>query len=191
MKPCRRNRKRIAWLAIGALEGPAARDLRAHLEVCEGCRRYFAEISNAAEILAATAITPDIETSESFHRRVSGVLKAEALPSRKRGMEFLRAVSLRWRVAAPALAAMVLGCAILSQFRHHANPSTFRPAVAPVTQPAYTRSETRPSIRNYQLAMNRSLDELDELLTKQAKSNPSFGPIYRASASALGDGPDH
>jgi hypothetical protein len=40
MKPCAKNRKLIAWLALGALEARRAAALRAHLALCEGCRQY-------------------------------------------------------------------------------------------------------------------------------------------------------
>jgi len=46
MKPCAQNRKLIVWLSLNVLDASQARQLRAHLETCEGCRRYLAEISN-------------------------------------------------------------------------------------------------------------------------------------------------
>ena len=45
MKPCVENRKPIALLAVNALEGPEASELRAHLELCSGCRKYLEEIA--------------------------------------------------------------------------------------------------------------------------------------------------
>ena len=53
MKPCAQNRKLIAWLASNALDARQTRQLQAHLETCEGCRRYLAEISNVTERLTA------------------------------------------------------------------------------------------------------------------------------------------
>ena len=76
MKPCAQNRKLIAWLASNALEAQQARQLQAHLETCEGCRRYLAEISNVTERLAATESNPDIQASEVFHRKLAGRLRA-------------------------------------------------------------------------------------------------------------------
>ncbi len=61
MKPCSNHRKLIAWLAVDALDDPQTRSLRAHLETCEGCRRYLAEISNVAQKLSAAATPPTFE----------------------------------------------------------------------------------------------------------------------------------
>src|SRR2546427_135224 len=69
MKHCSNNRKFIAWLAMDALDDRRTQALRAHLETCEGCRRYLAEIPNVAEKLGATATPPDIQAAESFHQR--------------------------------------------------------------------------------------------------------------------------
>src|SRR6266852_3236258 len=81
MKPCSNNRKLIAWLAVDALDDRQTRSLRAHLETCEGCRRYLAEISNVAQKLSAAAAPPDIHAAESFHQRVLGALRAEETAS--------------------------------------------------------------------------------------------------------------
>ena len=75
MKPCAQNRKLIAWLASNALDARQTRQLQAHLETCEGCRRYLAEISNVTERLAAAETNPDVQASESFHRKVAGKLR--------------------------------------------------------------------------------------------------------------------
>ena len=53
MKPCRKYRKQVVWLAAAALADGEARALRAHLETCAGCRAYLAEISHVTERLAA------------------------------------------------------------------------------------------------------------------------------------------
>jgi anti-sigma factor RsiW len=46
MNPCPRNRQPLAWLALNSLPAPETAALRAHLEACAGCRRYFVEISS-------------------------------------------------------------------------------------------------------------------------------------------------
>jgi len=191
MKPCGRNRKPIAWLAVGALEPPATRELRAHLAVCEGCRAYLQEISDVAQALNATAITPDIDGPESFHRRVAGALRLETPPfAWQRAAALLRGGLLNWRVALPALAVLVLGTATFSHFQRHATALAPRPAIAAVVPTANTPSELEPSIGNYQIATRGSPDQLDELLTKQANRSPSFAPVYTAWAFARVNGPD-
>ena len=52
MNPCANQRHLIAALALAMLEAQPARELRAHLETCEGCRGYLAEL---AEVTKRTA----------------------------------------------------------------------------------------------------------------------------------------
>jgi len=78
MKPCNKNRKLIAWLALDELEDRRARELRAHLENCAGCRGYLKEISNVTEKLATAQAESDVQATESFHQRVVGALRATA-----------------------------------------------------------------------------------------------------------------
>ena len=71
MKPCSRNRKLIAWLALDALDAREAAALRDHLSVCEGCRRYWEGTSKVTEALASAQPDSELEASEFFHRRVA------------------------------------------------------------------------------------------------------------------------
>src|SRR2546425_12391139 len=106
MKPCPTRRKRIAWLALDALDVQEARDLRAHLETCEGCRRYLEEISNVTERLIAAQRGPDVQASESFHQRVVGRLRADYSGSFSETVgPRLRAMLLKWRPVMPAIGA--------------------------------------------------------------------------------------
>ena len=74
MKPCGRNRKQIASLAVNALGAQEADDLQAHIRTCEGCRRYLGEISLLTRSLASLETPLNIQTSENFHRLVVGAL---------------------------------------------------------------------------------------------------------------------
>ena len=78
MKPCSRNRKRIAWLTLDLLGDGEARDLRTHIEACEGCRDYLAEISRVTARLTAVKEPQKLHATEIFHRRVARALNAEA-----------------------------------------------------------------------------------------------------------------
>jgi hypothetical protein len=78
MKPCAKNRRPIAWLALGALESGPARELRAHLEVCPACRSYFHEIAIVTEKLGTAKPASDLEASTAFHRRVVAALRNQA-----------------------------------------------------------------------------------------------------------------
>ena len=75
MKPCSRNRKLIAWLALGELDVRREADLRSHIQTCDECRRYQQEISNLRDTLTTAQPMPDFEASESFHRRLVARLR--------------------------------------------------------------------------------------------------------------------
>src|SRR3989441_4718283 len=113
MKPCSKNRKRIAWLALDALDVRQARDLRVHLETCAGCRRYLEEISNVTQRLIAAETRPDIQASESFHQSVVGALGAEETGWQTL-VAHLRGTLLNWRMALTVVGATVLVIAALT-----------------------------------------------------------------------------
>src|SRR5437899_10444323 len=109
MKPCSKNQKLIALLAMDALSNPQARELRSHLQTCPACRDYFEEISAVAKRLAAVEISPDIQTSESFHRRIVRGLAAQASRSSWETLaEYFAASRLSWSVAIPVVAEIVV-----------------------------------------------------------------------------------
>ena len=182
MKPCSRNRKPLAWLALGELDARTAAALRAHLETCKGCRRYLAELSTVTEKLASAEVTPDIQASESFHRRVVTRLRAEQSGSVWQTLTApLIAAWLNWRVALPVVGAAALVIALLSILARQPAVSPPAPTVVQAALPPDIKSDLPPTIANYQRIASRSLDDLDELLTMQGRRNPSPIPIYTAS----------
>ena len=182
MKPCSKNRKLIAWLALDALDVQEAKDLRAHLETCEGCRRYLGEVSNLTERLIAAETEPDLQPSESFHQRVVGRVRAEesGLFS-ETVVARLQAMLLNWRVVLPLIGATAVVIAAWSAF----GPRPAVPLPAPTGAQAVLtpnlKHDLDPTISNYQMVANRSLEELDELLTRQGNRNPPPTPLYTAS----------
>ena len=182
MKPCSTRRKLIAWLALDALDVQEARDLRAHLETCEGCRRYLEEISNVTERLIAAETEPDIQPSESFHQRVVGRLRAEESGSFSETVVApLRARLLNWRVVLPVIGATALVIAAWSVFALRPGVPSPAPTGAQAVLTPNVRNDLDPTISNYQMVANRSLEELDELLTRQGNRNPPPTPLYTAS----------
>jgi anti-sigma factor RsiW len=186
MKPCAKNRKLIAWLALDALDAPQAQVLRRHLAACEGCRRYLAEISSVTANLAATK-PADIQTSESFHQKVAGRLRTTA---RNPVLEIVAAnfFRLNWRMVSPAIAVLVVAIVAFAVLPQH-------PAVPPLRQfttqiaPAPGSDETPPpTFANYQKAANQSLEKLDELLTREGNQNFSRAPVYTASTFPRANG---
>ena len=191
MKPCSNNRKLIAWLAVDALDDRQTRSLRAHLETCEGCRRYLAEISNVAQKLSAAAIPPDIQAAASFHQRILGALRAEDTASAwETLLARLRATLLTWRVVLPAVGATALAIVALSLVARRPAVPVPAPTVARAVLAPNAKSNLDPTISNYHTVANRSLEQLDELLIRQGNRNPSPTPLYTASSLSRANAPD-
>ena len=189
MKPCSKNRKLIAWLALDALEARKAAALRDHLALCEGCRRYWEEISNVAEGLASAAPDSKLEASEYFHHRVAEKLQAVESSSILETLAgWLGGRRLNWRVALAGMAA--LGIALFAMVAPH-NHSSLPPPATPTAQVASassSESDLAPSIANYQMIANQSLEKLSELLTRQGNKSLPPTPLYTASSFQLADG---
>jgi anti-sigma factor RsiW len=182
MKPCSGNRKLLVWLTLDTLDARQERDLRAHLESCEGCRRYFQEISHAAEKLAAAEIGTEIQASESFHQRVAGALRAEETRSPWDHLEAnLRAILPNRRMALSMIgaAALVVGALFMTvQSPTVSSPGEERTRAAAAPR---ARQDHAPTLFNYQMVANHSLEQLDDLLTREGNRNRSPAPIYTAA----------
>ncbi len=124
--------------------------------------------------------------SESFHRRLVSRLRAEQPGSLWRTLAApFAAARLNWRIAVPVAGVVALVIAMLSFLvRQHA-VAPLAPAGMQAVAPPALKSDLPPTIANYRRVANHSLDELDELLTRQANRNPSPAPIYTASIFAL------
>ncbi|MGA2684739.1 MAG: zf-HC2 domain-containing protein [Verrucomicrobiota bacterium] len=187
MKPCAQNRKLIAWLAANALDAPQAQTLREHLETCEGCRRYLADISSVTERLVAVEANPDIQASESFHRKVAGRLRATKPDSL---WEILAVYWARssWRVVLPAIAALVVVGVIVATWRQAPVVSSPPRTSTQTAAVSGEDNDLAPTLANYQRVANQSLARLDALLTQQgSRALPSM-PIYTASTLTLANG---
>ena len=186
MKPCAQNRKLIAWLALNALEVPQARQLRAHLETCEGCRRYLAEISDVTEKLAAAEANPDVQASEIFHRKVAGKLRAAKPDSLGEILAaYFRGTLLNWRVALPAVAALVVIAITVAIWQQPPEGVSSPRTGIQTASVSGADNDQAPTIANYQRVANQSLDKLDALLTRQGNRALPSMPIYTASTLRL------
>lgn len=190
MKPCEKNRKLIAWLAMDALDAQPASELRDHLAHCEGCRSYLAEISNVKEGLASAAPDSNLEASANFHRAVAKKLQAaKPVPSIDNLSSWLRTSILNWRIALPTLAAVVIALALVIPPRRQSIAPLPVPPIANVVSPRSSESDLSPTIANYQMAANQSLDKLSDLLTEQGNKSLPPAPIYTASGRDLANTP--
>ena len=181
MKPCSRNRKPLAWLALGELDARRAGELRAHVETCDGCRRYLAEISSVTEGLSAAGVPPDMQASEVFHRRVMTKLRAE------QSCPIWQTLLARfdWRLALPAVGAIAVVIVLFSHLARQPSLPQPAPTVVQAAPSPHIATDLSPTIANYQRIASRSLDDFDELLTRQSKRDPSPTPNYTASLFAL------
>ena len=185
MKPCSKNRKHIGWLALDALDVRQTEDLRAHLETCAGCHRYLEEISNVTQKLTAAELKTDIRASESFHQKVVHRLRAEkSVDVWETVVAHLRGTMLNWRVALPVVGAAVVVIAVMSTFLWRPNVPLPAPSRATIASAPNINSDLPPTIANYLMVANQSLEKLDELLTRQGNRNPSPARIYTASTLA-------
>ena len=94
------------------------------------------------------------------------------------------AARLSWRAALSLLGATALVIALLSVLWRQPGLSRPTPGGAQAVLPAGPNNELSPTIANYQRIANRSLDELDDLLTRQDTRRPSPTPSYTASMFA-------
>jgi anti-sigma factor RsiW len=184
MKPCAKNRKLIAWQALGVLDARRSSALRDHLDHCEGCRRYWEEVSNVTQRLASAAPESDLEASEYFHHRVVEKLQsAESSSVLQIPVGWLRGSLLNWRVALPLTGVLVIALVVMVAPRHPPAVSLPAPATVQVGSPS-TSSDLAPTIANYQMVASQSLEQLDELLTRQGNKSLPPGPVYTASSLA-------
>jgi anti-sigma factor RsiW len=189
MKPCAQNRKLIVWLALNALDARQMRHLRAHLETCEGCRTYLAEISNVTETLATEEANPDVQASESFYRKVADKLRASKQDSVGEILAaYFRGTLLNWRVALPAIAVLVVIGVAIATWRQPPVVSSSPRAVVQTAPVSGADNDLAVTIANYQRVAYQSLDKLDALLTRQGNRPLPPMPIYTASTLALANG---
>ena len=193
MKACSKNREGLVLLALGGLEAQTARELRAHLERCAGCRSYLEDMAHVAERLSAPESPVTTQTSERFHQRVVRALVAEeARPPRKPETAFVGWMSfvktlrprLAWGLGLAVGAG--LGFLVMSNGARLHSEKVVQPIVAR-TPPDPTRlADLEPSLANYQRVAERSPEALDELLERQVKAlSGSSGMVYTAGARSL------
>jgi len=183
MKTCQRNRKSIALLTVGALDSDEEKQLRAHLHDCESCRKYFNDLAelNRKLTIASRTDTEEFAVSERFHQAVLRALhKAEAKP----GLQLLMGRLIGWRTAFAAAA--VVAIVAISLFRLLPPPATVMPVPLRI-EPAETRALPPPLASEYWLAANHSLDQLDDLLTRQARQGLPPAPRFTVATLLSGE----
>ncbi len=201
MKPCSNNRQLISWLALDALEPGPARELRSHLEACPACREYFDQLTQVAQKLSAAKAPTDLEPASGFHRRVVAALRTEQSSRQSFGVQLQAWFRLRPALSAASatLACLALVVVLFSQRKvnqlvstpasrngqtamllsNHSSAATAPGTVSSQSPPTHT--EAAPTLACYQAIANDSLDNLDELLTRQANRRLVAAPAYTAA----------
>lgn len=186
MKPCAKNRQRLGWLAINALEPRQTEELRAHLETCPGCRHYFQEMTGLVVKLTATGPMPEIEASEAFHRALARRIEAEGKPGAWAALwAFIRSAGLKWRVVAPVTVGVAAAVfAVLIALAPQRRQLSVARVVEPVAATTKTATDVSPTLGNYRMLVNRSFDALDQELTREEETSPAGAPVYTMSNMA-------
>jgi anti-sigma factor RsiW len=186
MKPCGSYRKLMVWQTLNALDAKQARQLQSHLETCEGCRGYLAEISRVTERVAAAEMNSEVHASEHFHRQVAGRLRSARRHSAGGILAaFFRGLRLNERMAVPVVAVLVLACIVVATWPQRAPVASFPRTGDEAAVAADADQNRATTLANYQRVASRSLDQLDALLTRQGKQASPATPVYTASAVAI------
>jgi anti-sigma factor RsiW len=190
MKPCSNRRKAIALLALDELDDPEAQELRSHVQSCEGCRHYLEEISAVTEKMAMVENNIEIEASDAFHRNVIARLRVEESAAGRKITGLLGNL-LNWRVALPATATAICVVLMIGLRAHRQMPNVQphppTPTPSRIVSAPDVNTVVPPTIGNYQMAADQSLQKFDELLDQEAKQLPPPMPAYTASTLTLAD----
>ncbi len=188
MRPCLRKRKAVVLLTLDELDAREAEALRSHLQSCEGCRNYFGEISATTKKLAARAMTSDVEASDAFHGRVMSRLCARESET---VWEIARMAGRRinWRLGLPVAAILIV---FVSGLFYQGGLNVARKPIAPrpiqiVAAPA-AGADVAPTLGNYEMAANESLQKFDAFLNQEATERLPAGPVYTESELRMADG---
>lgn len=190
MKPCRKRRKQITWLAIEALDTVQAAELERHLHECIGCRGYFDEIRLVQQRVSSL---PSLVSSQGA-AELSAVQGREVIretTSHRRHNYFPRfqfSHQLQWLLALSGS-----GLAALIFFFTRSEPAHVtapRPGVLIEISHNPAPPDLLPSFAHYRAVGIQSLDRLDDLLAQQAQKAPHSLPCPTAGTLDLANLPD-
>ena len=185
MTPCPKNKRSIAWMAAGVLETADAERLRAHLETCPGCRRYWESMSALSERLNSAQL-PSAELTESFHRRIARKIQEHE----KAAPFFISAVQALW--SERRLAAISLGIALaiatlvwLQSFYRDQDRASPQVSIKKIGE-LPTEAALPPTLGSYHRAADVSLENFDALLAKQITPKSSTVETFTVSSLLAG-----
>ncbi|HEY6099992.1 MAG TPA: zf-HC2 domain-containing protein [Anaeromyxobacter sp.] len=118
MRPTRHPLEELTALVDGALAPARAAEVQRHVEACPACRAEKERL--AAAVAALHRLPPAPEPSPLFATRLSARLAREQRPSRSWAARlggWADLSSLRWRIAAPAAAAVLATGVVVAAIR--------------------------------------------------------------------------
>lgn len=167
MKPDTCDREAVALLACSALNAEATIAITRHLAACPACRRCFDEMSAlAASHRDAARALPVAEISPRIRARVAAAVRRSP---RRWPEEVLPGLGRRWvPVAAAAVVGLLLAGGGMLLLRRPLPPTSVVSQVAAPLSSKGTTAAPGSKFITYRLALNRSPEELDRLLTRDA-----------------------
>ena len=188
MKVCRKNRKRIVWFILDELDATQAAELRLHLESCPGCREYHQQMLAVTHRLKALDSLSIGDTASA----VASLTRDSVQSVRFAHPRIQRPICLvpAWRLILPALAIVTMALLVLATLERQ-TPSTQQPQVAVLApRDSAPTEDLLPTLSNYRAIANHSLDELDDVLSKQGRKPVASPPLQNQTTLALLNIPD-
>ncbi|HXT41433.1 MAG TPA: hypothetical protein VN887_15615 [Candidatus Angelobacter sp.] len=95
---------------------------------------------------------------------------------------YLREIGMQRRLTLAVVAVVAVLIAALSLYEQRPGVSPHTQSSARAVPAADVKTDLPPTVANYQMVANQSLDKLDELLTTQGSRNPSPARVYTVAS---------
>ena len=190
MSLCKKNRKLIVWQLLDELDATQAAELRTHLESCPVCWGYHQQMLGVTERLKGLQSLSSAEADAAVRVSASGSVRPFRRLAQPRVQQSPFVPVSTWRLLMPALAIIIMALFIIATLERQ-SPFPIQPLVPSRAQrePA-PAIDLLPSIANYRAIANQSLDQLDELLSRQGRKPVAPGLVSSPGTVALLNIPD-
>ncbi|HTG43627.1 MAG TPA: hypothetical protein VK633_03760 [Verrucomicrobiae bacterium] len=184
MKACSQYRGAILNLALDGSSAEENAALHEHLGRCGSCRDFYERTRPVMAELQKLEIRANIESTERFHHRIARGIRQQKPAGWTTPLLSLLEPFSRLRPTARLTVASLCGGALLIVLLVFRSDRSSAPAVTVKALPPSADAMEQmkipsPTVSHYQFIANRSLDQLDELLTRQAIRTSHAMPIYK------------